>query len=77
MERIRNNIAESNGGVMLLRKIEKFLDHSGMAWTKFGRMIAHDPRLVGDMRNGRRPREPLAGHIENYIKSYWERTHAR
>jgi len=61
---------------MLLRKTEKFLEHSGMPWTKFGRLVAHDPRLVGDMRNGRKPREALALRIENFINSYWEATHA-
>ena len=61
---------------MLLRKIEQFLEHSGMAWTKFGRLVAREPRLVGDMRNGRVPREPLEHRIENFIKSYWETLHA-
>ena len=60
----------------MLRKIEKFLEHSGMAWTKFGRLVAHDPRLVGDMRNGRQPREALGRRIEPFITTYWENTHA-
>ena len=60
----------------MLRKIEKFLDHSGMAWTKFGRLVAHDPRLVGDMRNGRQPREALGQRIDSFITTYWENTHA-
>jgi hypothetical protein len=42
-------------GFMLLRMIEDFLCRTGMPWTKFGRIVAHDPRLVGDMRNGRSP----------------------
>lgn len=61
---------------MLLRKIEQFLEHSGMAWTKFGRLVAHDPRLVGDMRNGRQPREALIERVEAFIKAYWEVNHA-
>ena len=60
----------------MLRKIEQFLEHSGMAWTKFGRLVAHDPRLVGDMRNGRVPREALQNRIENFITAYWEAIHA-
>ena len=60
----------------MLRKIEKFLEHSGMAWTKFGRLVAHDPRLVGDMRNGRQPREALGRRIEHFIAAYWENHHA-
>ena len=60
----------------MLRKIEKFLDHSGMAWTKFGRLVAHDPRLVGDMRNGRQPREALSQRVDAFIKAYGEMNHA-
>ncbi|WP_068080160.1 hypothetical protein [Novosphingobium rosa] len=54
---------------MLLRRIETFLRHSGMPWTKFGRLVAHDPRLVGDMRNGRVPREDLARRIEAFLEN--------
>jgi hypothetical protein len=55
---------------MLLPKIEKFLRTSGMAWTRFGRIVAHDPRLVSDMRNGRLPRPALAAKVERYIEGY-------
>ena len=41
---------------MLMRKIERFLAQTGMPVTKFGRLAAHDPRLVGDLRNGREVR---------------------
>jgi len=61
---------------MLLRQIEEFLKKTGMPWTKFGRIVAHDPRLVGDMRNGRSPRPDLASRIETFIKSFSENTHA-
>jgi hypothetical protein len=52
---------------MLLHRIEKFLSETGMPWTKFGRIVAHDPRLVGDMRNGRQPRPELAARIDAFI----------
>ena len=42
---------------MLLRKVEKFLRTHHMAATKFGRLAAHDPRFVLDLRLGRIPRE--------------------
>lgn len=61
---------------MELPKIEQFLRETGMPWTKFGRIVAHDPRLVGDLRNGRVPRPPLAKRIEIYINSYVEGQHA-
>ena len=76
MERIRNIVSESAWRGMMLRKIEKFLNHSGMAWTKFGRIVAHDPRLVGDMRRGRVPREALGQRIDQFIATYSENTHA-
>ena len=31
---------------MLIRKIEKFLSETGMAWTKFGRLATRDPRFA-------------------------------
>lgn len=55
---------------MLLRTIETFLRKTGMPWTKFGRLVARDPRLVGDMRNGRQPGPDLARRIETFINSY-------
>jgi hypothetical protein len=61
---------------MLLRQIEEFLKKTGMPWTKFGRIVAHDPRLVADMRNGRSPRPDLAQRIESFIKSGLETPHA-
>ena len=57
---------------MLLRKIERFLRDTGMAWTKFGRLAAHDPRFVGDLRNGRTPREDTERRIEEFMRSYAE-----
>jgi hypothetical protein len=61
---------------MLLRTIENFLRRTGMPWTRFGRLVAHDPRLVGDMRNGRTPRPELARRIETFIDTYAEGDHA-
>ncbi len=42
---------------MLIRKVENFLRTHDMAATKFGRLAAHDPRFVLDLRMGRIPRE--------------------
>jgi hypothetical protein len=41
---------------MLIRKVEKFLRTHDMPATKFGRLAAHDPRFVLDLRMGRIPR---------------------
>jgi hypothetical protein len=55
---------------MTLKHIEKFLSQTGMAWTKFGRLVAGDPRLVADLRNGREPRPDLTSRIENFIANH-------
>ncbi len=55
---------------MTLPRVEKFLSQTGMAWTKFGRLVAGDPRLVGDMRNGREPRPDLASRIDLFIANH-------
>jgi hypothetical protein len=62
---------------MLLRQIEKFLRETGMPWTRFGRLAAHDPRFVEDLRNGRMPRPQTEARIVGFMHSYRENAHAR
>lgn len=57
---------------MLIRRIEKFLRETGMPWTKFGRLAAHDPRFVQDLRNGRVPRPKTASRVEHFMNIYSE-----
>ena len=61
---------------MLIYQIEKFLRETGMAWTKFGRLAAHDPRFVQDLRNGRMPGPGTCERIERFVASYGEAVHA-
>ena len=61
---------------MLIRKIERFLRETGMPWTKFGRLAAHDPRFVGDLRNGRMPRPETEDRVEHFMNSYRENADA-
>ena len=61
---------------MLIRRIEKFLRETGMPWTKFGRLAAHDPRFVGDLRNGRTPRPGTEKRVDSFMTAYLESTHA-
>ena len=60
---------------MLLHKINQFLARTGMAWTRFGRLAAHDPRFVQDLRNGRAPRPATAARIEHFMNTYQEDRH--
>lgn len=62
---------------MLLPRIERFLRETGMPWTKFGRLAAHDPRFVEDLRNGRTPRASTAKRIEAFMRAYRESAHAQ
>lgn len=52
------------------RKIERFLNQHAMPATKFGRLVARDPRLVLDMRNGRTLREPMIARAEAFMAAY-------
>ena len=61
---------------MLIRKIEVFLRRTGMPATKFGRLAAHDPRFVLDLRNGREPRCRTQERVEHFMNDYREGTHA-
>jgi hypothetical protein len=57
---------------MLITRIERFLRQTGMPWTKFGRLAAHDPRFVEDLRNGRVPRQGTEKRIEHFMNKYQE-----
>jgi hypothetical protein len=61
---------------MLIRQIERFLRKTGMPWTKFGRLAAHDPRFVEDLRNGRTPRPATQARIEHFMNTYQDHAHA-
>lgn len=55
---------------MLIRSIEKFLRQTGMPATKFGRLAAHDPRFVLDLRNGRIPRQGTEEKVTSFMLGY-------
>ena len=55
---------------MLIRKVEKFLERHDMAATKFGRLAAHDPRFVLDLRMGRIPREATEQRTLNWMAQF-------
>lgn len=55
---------------MLIRKIEIFLRHTGMAPTKFGRLATSDPRFVLDLRMGRIPRPDTEKRAEHFMNEY-------
>jgi hypothetical protein len=61
---------------MLIRKIERFIRRTNMPPTKFGRLAAGDPRLVGDLRQGRTPGPKLEQRLEHFMNKYREDTHA-
>lgn len=54
----------------MLRIVEKFLRENDIAPTKFGRIVAGDPRLVLDMRLGREVRPPMQIKILQYIENH-------
>ena len=67
------NIMESQrreSPMSLIWRIERFLRESTIAPTKFGRMAINDPRLIGDLRNGRQPRPETVARIEAFISNH-------
>jgi hypothetical protein len=54
----------------LLKRIERFLQRSRMAPTRFGREAVRDPRLVFDMRMGREPRRMVAARITRFLDKH-------
>lgn len=58
---------------MLLRTIETFLRTHAMPATKFGRLAAHDPRFVLDLRMGRTPRPETELRTRAWMQGYNDR----
>lgn len=57
----------------IVGKIERHLRTTGQPPTRFGREAAGDPRLVGDLKNGREPGPALAARIAAFIALREER----
>ena len=51
----------------LLVRIDRYLRHTNMPPTRFGRLAVNDPRLVGDIRLGRQPRGDTLARIEAFL----------
>ena len=51
----------------VLGKIDRYLKKTGMPPTRFGRLAVNDPRLVGELRNGREPGKRLVARIEAFL----------
>jgi len=52
-----------------VHQITQFLIKHDIAESRFGRDVANDPRLVGDMRNlGRVPRPKLVARMRAYME---------
>lgn len=55
---------------MLIRDVEKFMREHEMPATKFGRLAAHDPRFVLDLRMGRIPRAKTEARTRAWMADY-------
>jgi hypothetical protein len=51
----------------LLEQVERHLESAGQSASAFGKLVGGDPRLVFDLRRGRRPRPKLRQRIEALI----------
>lgn len=51
----------------LVRRIERHLRKTGQPPTRFGREAVGDPRIVGDLKNGREPGAAIVARIEAFI----------
>ncbi len=51
----------------LLSRIDRYLRQTEMPPTKFGRCAVNDPRLIGDLRNGRQLGARVTARIERFL----------
>lgn len=52
----------------LLVEIDRYCRATGMPVTKFGRLAVRDPRLVHDIRRGRRLGPGLSARVRDFIR---------
>jgi len=52
----------------MLNEIEAYLNRTGMAETRFGRLAVKDPRLIGDLRQGRCLGPAIRSRIASFIE---------
>lgn len=51
----------------LLEQVESYLARTKVPPSTFGRLAVGDPRLVGDLRSGRRLRPSTQERLEQYL----------
>lgn len=51
----------------LLFKIELYRARTRITATRFGRQVANDPRLLLDMRRGRKPSPAMIRRVEAFM----------
>lgn len=54
----------------ILGKVERYLRQHDIPQTKFGRLAIGDPRLVGDLRNGRELRPVTQARVEAFMAAH-------
>lgn len=59
---------ESEVLMSLLIEIDRYLRRTGTPPTTFGRRAVNDPRLVGDLRAGRRPGAGIRRRVEAMLQ---------
>lgn len=52
-----------------LARIERYLSHSAMTPTAFGKSAVRDPNFVFDLRKGRVPNLALADQVNEFMKA--------
>lgn len=52
-----------------LPRIDRYLRHTGTPPTTFGRRAIRDPRLVGDLRNGRELGPRVSERVVRFLEA--------
>lgn len=53
----------------LLIRIDRYLRHTGVPRTRFGREVARDPRLIDDLRGGRCLGQNLSVKVDTFLSA--------
>lgn len=53
----------------LLPRIDRYLRNTNTPPTRFGRLVVNDPRLIGDLRNGRQLGPRVSERVARFLEA--------
>jgi hypothetical protein len=63
-------VQSESSAMELMEQIEAYLAQTRTSPSTFGRLAVGDPRLVADLKSGRRPRRSTEQRLREYLNEF-------